>query len=292
MLRLYRPVTLLLGLLFLSSCDDALAQRRSRDRSASRGSGLYGAPPSVGRFSSYSTHFDGLATAGGDYADCGDPATMDGATTASWSAWIRAEGSWSARYIWAKYAVTPSYMFAYQARATGSFRFEINSNAGGTGLAQITTPTGVFAADTWYHVVITYDGGLGVANDRVKIYVNTTLITGNTYTNSAPTALSTGTTSTIRFATAGSGPAGHTPWRGLIDEAAIWVGLTLSQTEITELYNAGQPSDLEALSFAAPTLWWRMGEGDTYPTILEVVSGAADCTMVNMAASDFVNAAP
>jgi len=70
-------------------------------------------------------------------------------------------------------------------------------------------------------------------------------------------------------------------YTGDIDEVSFWSsGLTDGQ--VTELYNGGLPSHLSYHSAASNLLhWYRMGDGDTYPTITDR-KGTANGTMENM----------
>jgi hypothetical protein len=67
------------------------------------------------------------------------------------------------------------------------------------------------------------------------------------------------------------------PFEGWIDEVSYW-GDDFTDAEHLELFNSGDPMNLAAHSKAAFLLhWYRMGDGDTYPTILDQV-GVADGT--------------
>ena len=68
-------------------------------------------------------------------------------------------------------------------------------------------------------------------------------------------------------------------YNGLIDEVAIF-GSSLSDSDITAIYNSGTPADLSSYS---PTLWWRMGDDDegTGTTITDQGSGGTNGTLTN-----------
>ena len=67
---------------------------------------------------------------------------------------------------------------------------------------------------------------------------------------------------------------------GLIDESAIWSG-TDQRANVSEIYGGGVAVDLNALATAPnPTTWYRMGDGDTVPTIQDK-NGSANLTMTN-----------
>lgn len=68
--------------------------------------------------------------------------------------------------------------------------------------------------------------------------------------------------------------------------------LYLTQANVTERYNGGVPTNALASSFAANlTHYYRMGNGDTFPTITDR-KGSVNGTMTNMESGDFVTDAP
>ena len=75
-----------------------------------------------------------------------------------------------------------------------------------------------------------------------------------------------------------------------VDELAIWDSDESSNT--LTIYNSGNALDLSTLT-TEPKHWWRMGDGDSYPYLLD--SGTeANCTfvMTNMTSADIVNDVP
>ena len=69
---------------------------------------------------------------------------------------------------------------------------------------------------------------------------------------------------------------------------AIWS--SDESSNIADIYNSGTPSDLSLLT-SSPVHFWRMGDGDTFPTLRDVI-GSADFTMSNMTVADIVNDVP
>ena len=59
---------------------------------------------------------------------------------------------------------------------------------------------------------------------------------------------------------------------------------------VASIYNSGDPHDLSTLG-TPPTNWWRMGDGDSFPTITDG-PGSSDLTMVNMTAANIVSDTP
>jgi hypothetical protein len=73
-----------------------------------------------------------------------------------------------------------------------------------------------------------------------------------------------------------------------VDELAVWA--SDQSGNIADIYNSGSTHDLSAL-VSPPAHWWRMGDGDTYPTIQDNI-GTAHFVMYNMTAADIVNDVP
>ena len=73
-----------------------------------------------------------------------------------------------------------------------------------------------------------------------------------------------------------------------VDEVAIWD--SDQSANISAIYNSGTTQDLSLLA-VPPKHWWRMGDGDTYPTIQDNI-GTAHFVMYNMTAADIVSDTP
>ncbi|MCJ8334770.1 MAG: hypothetical protein MJH10_11060 [Epibacterium sp.] len=158
-----------------------------------------------------------------------------------------------------------------------------------------TGPANLLPQGTWKHIMVVYDGGTtGSASGSVSNYYNRfrIFVDGVDVTNS-------GTWSNSNFGYSGgidadnlrvgryaSGNYMRNNCR--VDELAIWEGD--ERANIDDIYNSGVPFDLSGLS-SPPDHWWRMGDGDSYPTIQDNV-GTAHFVMYNMTAADIVNDVP
>ena len=138
----------------------------------------------------------------------------------------------------------------------------------------------------WVHVAATYDGrGGDTANAGINLYFNgalesTTDVTAGTYV-----AMSN-TSSPVQI---GADPSWTNLYmNGKIDEISVF-NTALSSEDITNIYNSGTPNDLS--SYSSLVHWWRMGDGDTFPTITDN-KGNNDGTMTNMALDDIVENVP
>ena len=146
----------------------------------------------------------------------------------------------------------------------------------------------------WKHLVVCYDGGTtgsssGALNDyygRFTIYVDGVDVTsGGTWSHSNYGYTSGIDPDNLRV---GRHSSGNYLRDCRIDELAVWAGSEAAN--IADIYNSGTPHDLSLLA-SAPDHWWRMGDGDTYPTIQDNV-GSAHFVMYNMTAADIVTDAP
>jgi len=130
--------------------------------------------------------------------------------------------------------------------------------------------------DDWHHIM-----GVFVPSTSVSVYVDGALSSQNT--TSIPATMNNTDANVIlgRFT-----ESFHAPYyfNGNMDEVAIWDSNQTSN--LSTIYNGGVPADLSSLS---PTAWYRMGEGDTYPTLTDN-AGSNDGTMTNMTADDITGA--
>ena len=158
---------------------------------------------------------------------------------------------------------------------------------------KITSPTAV-TADAWQHLIITYDGGTtGAASgdisdyySRLGLYIDgAAQTTSNSHANYGWSGAISGQNLKIGKLVSGNTLSGEK-----IDELAIWS--SDETANVASIYNSGAPFDLSTLT-SDPLHWWRMGDGDTFPTITDSGSaGNCDFTMNNMTAASIVSDVP
>lgn len=214
-----------------------------------------------------SLDFDGVD----DYVNCGNDSSLNPSSNVSVSMWFKGSNVSDLQYLFSK-------LF---------YRLSIKPVSGGTQLiwevyytgsqlTKITLNTN-FADGNWHHVVATYESGASLGQ---KLYVDGQLlgeINSQTQIN----------TSTFPFLIGGFLTSSIVGFEGLIDEVGFF-NTVLSSSDVTNIYNSGTPTDLTSLS---PISWWRMGDGDTFPTIKDNV-GSNDGTMTNMVAGDIITDKP
>lgn len=155
------------------------------------------------------------------------------------------------------------------------------------------TPASSVPQNVWTNIIVTYDGGTtgsasGSINDyygRFEIWIGGS---SQTNTNSHSNYGYSGEIVDDYFRIAENGNSSNHIRDGIVDEIAIWDS---DQTaNVATIYNSGVPHDLSLIG-TPPTHWWRMGDGDTFPTIEDNI-GSLDFTMFNMTVSDIVNDVP
>lgn len=158
---------------------------------------------------------------------------------------------------------------------------------------EIRSQNGSIPFNQWVHILVTYNGGTtgaasGSVNDyysRFKIFINGVEAT---YNNSNSNFGYSGAVqaSNLRIGRYAQGDYMRNNCR--VDEVAVFDSDQSLNAAL--IYNLGVPFDMTTL-LQQPVSWWRMGDGDTYPLLVDNI-GSADFTMVNMTAADIVNDVP
>jgi len=160
---------------------------------------------------------------------------------------------------------------------------------------ELQTAAASVTVGIWSHVFITYDGGTTGTNPaeindyygRFSIAIDGVVV-ATTNSNSGNGFAGGMATDVFYIGRIYSG--NHLRNNCLIDEPAIWA--SDQSANLATIYNGGVPLDLLFLA-SPPEHWWRMGDGDTFPTISDNGTvGGVDFTMVNMTAGDIVSIVP
>jgi len=204
------------------------------------------------KVSNYSMNFDGL----NDTINCGNVTALNGLSGGSWSFWLNSNETSTQGILnqWGSGADALIYSFIIMS----SGRLDIYFDGGAKYRVSGNTVINALNTGEWFNLVIVFDGTLPNNSDetgRLKVYINGTLLSDGFSFVTGPTAMPSTTSDLIL----GTYPSG-TFWEGEIDEVAIWNN-SLTQSEVTEIYNSGTPNDLATHSGAAALVnWWRMGE--------------------------------
>ena len=194
-----------------------------------------------------------------EYVTMGDVLGFEYTDPFSVSFWLKTTTS---GYLISKMDSAPRGWGAYITASSGIEFLLINTSA--TNLIDVFGPTGLNDG-RWHHVVWTTDGTTAAG---VTCYVDGSAVGTTTSSDTlSATIVSTGPLN-LASRTNGTGV-----YAGDLDEVAVY-DKELTSGEVTAIYNGGLPNDLSQLSSASNLVgWWRMGEGDTFPTLRD--SGVA-----------------
>ena len=165
-----------------------------------------------------------VANSAGNGINCGNHATLN-ITTGSISIWFQyVTGSFLVSTI---NSSTDRNGFAIVKFGGSQFGLQL---ANGTGIGQANT-TGTFTANTWYHLVATWDGS------QINFYINGVLDSGSPV---AQTVAPVYATNPLILGSSWNGTSMIFPIGGTLDEVGIFNSV-LTQTQVTTLYNSGTP---------------------------------------------------
>ncbi len=182
---------------------------------------------------------------------------LDGANKMTLSLWMKPiSGAPLYEYVVTvpRSATANEHVFSFQHFENNYLSFSIDGRITNSVQANISSIT----YGSWNHVMCVLDTTLS-GNNRARIYVNGV---DETYQFSLGT-LTTLQSSSGALIIAEEPQGAYNPYRGLLDEVAIWSGADLRDDVLT-IYNGGIPNDLNNNGLAAPTTWFRMGEAATY----------------------------
>tara|TARA_R100001530_G_scaffold127229_1_gene96385 strand:- start:352 stop:1101 length:750 start_codon:yes stop_codon:yes gene_type:complete len=239
-----------------------------------------GIVPAAASFANeYSLVFDGT----NDYVTTSN-VSLD---TGSWSVWYKGELGSSLMFL-----ICGDVNYRIMWQPPGNTRFVLYW-ATGVGWTTFSPPAEDLDDDNWHHLVWTLqrDGAIGTSA-TMKLYYDGSLEVTDTGTGSGSVASKP---LVIGNGEAGSFGDGY-EWNGYIDEVGFWNDHILTADEVTVLYNSRSPIDLQAdsgnyVSSGNLTHYYRMGDGDTYPTITDN-QGSLDGTMTNMTSGDIQTEVP
>ena len=182
------------------------------------------------------------------------------------SLWLKSTTSTSVVAIpWGRYnggtTNAPGVNASFSPTGVNYFFFR---NAAG-GIMQNNTGTTALWNGDWHHVVWTYDGSGNASG--LKFYMDDALVAWTT------TGSNLGTASSIQVSSAfilgnretETSRANSYNYEGKMDEVSLW-DVELSLAEVQEIYNSGDPADLNSHSQATKLVhWFRLGDasGDT-----------------------------
>ena len=228
-----------------------------------------------------STRFDGVD----DFASLSSTTNLrptdaeinaDGFSLSVWVNWTSASGG-----VWANGGAQESGNYTgFSFIVVSDGRIIIRKGDGGgtssSNRSDASAAAGSISAGSWTHLAFV----LPSANKSTwKIYVN----------GVSKTLTTSGSGGAVSYSgTAAIGSWATNSFNGAIDECAVF-NTELSASDVTTIYNSGVPNDLTGTSGLVS--WWRMGDGDTFPTITDN-AGSNNGTMTNMSSGNFITNVP
>ena len=224
----------------------------------------------VGVANTKSIDFDGID----DYINAGNPTALQFTSDFSISAWFKTYSTTNQRIISKEDGSNRSYFV--EVESNGNIKASVFTS----NIKQQINIASALADGNWHHFVFTFENGVGT-----KLYIDNGTPTTLAFTNSIDN-------DSADFEI-GRREDGTKFFDGNIDEVAVW-NTALSSDAVTEIYNirgSGRAADMNNLTYEStdPVLWYRMGDGDTFPTVTDNGSGSNNGTMTNMASGDIVN---
>ena len=194
-----------------------------------------------------------------DKVDCGNPSSLQITGNITLSAWFKTTSS-NTQTIIGKDSINSNTRSFLLLVISGVARFIIfKSNS-----SNFISGTSTVNDGNWHHVLGVNDG------TNLKIYVDGVLEGTN---NGGGGTIDNGTSDFNIGSRDASGQSIR--FNGVIDEVAVW---NSDQSANASAIGGTIPTDLSAYN---PLSWWRCGDGDTAPTLLDNGSASNNGTMEN-----------
>jgi len=186
-----------------------------------------------------------FVSASSQYVTMGRPAITDGASSATWSAWIKATtlpGGNAA--IISRWDGSAQDHFILRLNSSGSVCAYIANTVNDTGSNDGCTGAGLIATGNWYHILVSYNGTLSGNSNRLGIYVtkgtsglppSQTFLSAQalTFSGTIPASLDSGATSPYDI---GAYNNTNEYFNGSIDDVRVY-DRALNASEVAEIYN-------------------------------------------------------
>ena len=203
-----------------------------------------------------------------DYVELGSLPNLQNATEYSISSWFKTPLNNFAQtiYSWSDGADGYLQLVLVDDGSFSVFNYRTSTAYG-------LSAAGLVSADTWYNATVIFDGGGATNADRLKLYINGSLVT-LTYTGTIPTQTGTMLSKTMWLGASNS--SNFWGFEGNIDEVSIFE-IPISIGDVWD--GSGQATDLNLLA-TPPINWYRFEEGSG-TTATDSGSGGNDGTLEN-----------
>jgi|TARA_R100000479_G_scaffold101451_1_gene50514 hypothetical protein len=210
----------------------------------------------------YSLDFNGVDM----YAELGNVTSLNGSAVASWSLWVNRDDVTRNEVAISQSGAGTDRQFYL--RFVGNNRIDLFLN--NLIMFRDSSLNVTFANNTWYNIVLTYNGANTPNSAKCNLYINGVKETNTTGYNVSSLNSSSSNFNIGRHQNGAS--SYNNFFDGNIDEIALF-DKELSQSEVTAIYNSNVPGDLTG--HANLTDWWRCGDdnGGSGTTLTANVGG-------------------
>ena len=210
----------------------------------------------------YSLDFNGVDM----YAELGNVTSLNGSAVASWSLWVNRDDVTRNEVAISQSGAGTDRQFYL--RFVGNNRIDLFLN--NLIMFRDSSLNVTFSNNTWYNIVLTYNGANTPNSAKCNLYINGVKETNTTGYNVSSLNSSSSNFNIGRHENGAS--SYNNFFDGNIDEIALF-DKELSQSEVTAIYNSGVPGDLTG--HANLTDWWRCGDdnGGSGTTLTANVGG-------------------
>lgn len=253
-------------------------------RRGARGPGVKGSTPQgpPAYINAFSTVFDGVD----ETATIGDVAALKFIETDSFSLsiWFKTTSAGNNMSMLGKKLHSGGARPGYQLQFAKDDEFMVeitNSRNTNEILVEYLHAANLYRDGKWHHALFTYDGSTNASG--VVLYIDGAV--------QAPSVVNDSLSASID----GTGVAAIASQNGVnqmfdggLEEPSIW-NKELTALEVADIYNGGVAADLSKHSaFVNNAGWWRCGDRDPFPTMIDNSINSNDATMQNMELADFV----
>ena len=198
----------------------------------------------------YSLNFNGVDM----YAELGNVTSLNGSAVASWSLWVNRDDVTRNEVAISQSGAGTDRQFYL--RFIGNNRLDLFLN--NLIMFRDSSLNVTFANNTWYNIVLTYNGANTPNSAKCNLYINGVKETNTTGYNVSSLNSSSSNFNIGRHQNGAS--SYNNFFDGNVDEIALF-DKELSQSEVTAIYNSGVPGDLTG--HANLTDWWRCGDDNS-----------------------------
>tara|TARA_R100000655_G_scaffold12375_2_gene28700 strand:+ start:984 stop:1817 length:834 start_codon:yes stop_codon:yes gene_type:complete len=198
----------------------------------------------------YSLNFNGVDM----YAELGNVTSLNGSAVASWSLWVNRDDVTRNEVAISQSGAGTDRQFYLRFIGNNRIDFFINNLI----MFRDSSLNVTFANNTWYNIVLTYNGANTPNSAKCNLYINGVKETNTTGYNVSSLNSSSSNFNIGRHQNGAS--SYNNFFDGNVDEIALF-DKELSQSEVTAIYNSGVPGDLTG--HANLTDWWRCGDDNS-----------------------------